>query len=130
MNNEYDRSNPKSIERYAQALIGRTFRDVVENDTYDASSIEDDGGFNKKGGLGVLLEERFFHYKANSDSRPDFDEAGVELKVTPYKYNSKSEKVAKERLVITMIDYMNVVNEAFGDSHLWLKARIMLLIYY
>lgn len=130
MNSEYDRSDPKSIERYAQGLIGRTFRNVVENDTYGVSSIEDDGGFNKKGGLGVLLEERYFHYKANSDSRPDFDEAGVELKVTPYKYNSKNEKVAKERLVITMIDYMNVVNEAFDSSHLWLKARLMLLIYY
>lgn len=130
MNSEYDRSDPKSIEKYAQGLIGRTFRNVVENDTYSVSGVVDDGGFNKKGGLGVLLEERYFHYKANSDSRPDFDEAGVELKVTPYKYNSKNEKVAKERLVITMIDYMNVVNEAFGDSHLWLKARLMLLIYY
>ncbi len=130
MNSEYDRSNPKSIERYAQGLIGRTFRNVVENDTHNISSIENDGGFNKKGGLGVLLEERYFHYKANSDSRPDFDEAGVELKVTPYKYNSKNEKVAKERLVIAMIDYMNVVNEAFDSSHLWLKARLMLLIYY
>lgn len=130
MNTEYDHADPKSIERYAKGLIGRTFRYVVENDTETVSTITDDGGFSKKGGLGVLLEERYFHYRANSESRPDFDEAGVELKVTPYKYNSKNEKVAKERLVISMIDYMNVVNEVFDDSHLWLKARLMLLIYY
>lgn len=130
MNSEYDRSDPRSIERYAKGLVGRTFRNVVENDSSSTSAVIDDGGFSKKGGLGVLLEERYFHYRANSDSRPDFDEAGVELKVTPYKYNSRNEKVAKERLVITMIDYMNVVNEVFGNSHLWLKARLMLLIYY
>lgn len=58
MNSEYDRFDPKSIEKYAQGLIGRTFRNVVENDTYSVSGVVDDGGFNKKGGLGVLLEER------------------------------------------------------------------------
>ena len=39
----------------------------------------------RKGGLGELVEERFFHYQTNNDARPDFDKAGVELKVTPYK---------------------------------------------
>ena len=131
MNTGYDETNAESIEKYAQALVGHTFRQVVEADSNNNdSSISDDGGFEKKGGLGILLEERYFHYKANSDARPDFDKAGVELKVSPYKVNSKNEKVAKERLVISMIDYMNVVNEVFDDSHMWLKARLMLLIYY
>lgn len=131
MNKGYDETSSTDIERYAKRLIGHTFREVVEADFQNTlSKVGDDGGFNKKGGLGVLLEERFFHYKANSDSRPDFDKAGVELKVSPYKINSKNEKVAKERLVIAMIDYMNVVNESFDDSHMWLKARLMLLIYY
>lgn len=129
METAYDKTSAKSIENYARLLIGKTFQDVIDEDLNGFSNL-DDGGFSKKGGLGNLLEERFFHYGSNSDTRPDFPEAGVELKTTPYKINSKGEKVAKERLVITMIDYMNVINEAFDESHLWLKARLMLLIYY
>lgn len=129
MNKTFDKCDPQSIEKYALLLIGKTFRDIIESDTDGFSSL-DDGGFKKKGGLGNLLEERFFHYGSNSDARPDFPEAGVELKTTPYKINSNGNKVAKERLVITMIDYMNVINEAFNESHLWLKARLMLLVYY
>lgn len=129
MNTAYDKTSAKSIEEYARLLIGKTFQDVIDADSAGFSNL-DDGGFSKKGGLGNLLEERYFHYGSNSDARPDFPEAGVELKTTPYKINSKGEKVAKERLVITMIDYMNVINEAFDESHLWLKARLMLLVYY
>ena len=129
METAYDKTSAKSIEEYARLLIGKTFRDVIEADSEGFSNL-DDGGFSKKGGLGNLLEERYFHYGSNSDARPDFPEAGVELKTTPYRINSKGEKVAKERLVITMIDYMNVINEAFDESHLWLKARLMLLVYY
>lgn len=129
METAYDKTSAKSIEEYARLLIGKTFQDVIEADS-DGFSNLDDGGFSKKGGLGNLLEERYFHYGSNSDARPDFPEAGVELKTTPYRINSNGEKVAKERLVITMIDYMNVINEAFNESHLWLKARLMLLVYY
>ena len=129
MDLDYDKTSAISIENYAQKLIGNTFRDIINTDSSGFSNLGD-GGFSKKGGLGNLLEERFFHYGANSDSRPDFPEAGVELKTTPYRITSKGEKIAKERLVITMINYMEVINESFNDSHLWLKARLMLIIYY
>nr|WP_242861464.1 Sau3AI family type II restriction endonuclease [Cellulosilyticum ruminicola] len=29
-----------------------------------------------------------------------------------------------------MIDYMNVINESFEESHLWAKAQLILLVYY
>lgn len=83
-----------------------------------------------KGGLGQLLEKYFFHYTPNSDQNPDFPKAGVELKVTPYRINQDKSRSAKERLIITMIDYMSVVNESFYDSHFWNKAKLILLIYY
>lgn len=133
---EYDAGNPQSIEEYAKRLIGKTFTDVCNEDTVnDVIVINDDyeeshKDRNRKGGLGDLIEERFFHYKCNSDSRPDFPDAGVELKVTPYKENKDGSLSAKERLVITMIDYFKVVEEPFEDSHLWNKARLILLVYY
>lgn len=126
---DYDSSDPKSIERYAQRLIGYTFSQMCaqygEKADYSANEAR-----ARKGGLGDLVEEVFFKYENNSDSRPDFAEAGVELKVTPYRINNNGSKVAKERLIITMIDYFQVVNETFENSHLWYKAHLMLIIYY
>mgnify|MGYP004632574333 FL=1 len=135
---EYDETNPISIEKFAQKLIGRTFADVCkQDDITKASFVRDTSNYEakhenkkRKGGLGELIEERFFHYKTNNDVRPDFDKAGVELKVTPYKQNKNGKLVAKERLILTMIDYFSVVNETFENSHMWQKAQLILLVYY
>lgn len=65
----------------------------------------------RKGGLGELIEERFFHYQTNNDARPDFDKAGVELKVTPYKQNKNGTLVAKEKIIpIDNIWYNGIFN--------------------
>ncbi len=140
MNNlhDYDESDPLSIEDYAQQLIGKTFLDVCnEDDIHHSNVVRETIDYDikhenkkRKGGLGEIIEERFFHYQCNNDSRPDFDKAGVELKVTPYKINKNGSLSAKERLVITMIDYFSVVNEQFFRSHLWRKAKLILLVYY
>ena len=135
---EYDEANPISIEKYAQKLIGKTFADVCNEDDLSKSNVvfetsdyeANHENKKRKGGLGEIIEERFFHYQCNNDSRPDFDKAGVELKVTPYKINKNGSLAAKERLIITMIDYFGVVEEKFEDSHMWNKARLILLIYY
>ena len=133
MQRDYDETNPLSIEEYAQRLIGKTFEDVVNNNIHIAeatNAMRDYENKNRKGGLGELIEECHFHYKCNNDSKPDFDKAGVELKVTPYKINKNGSVSAKERLIITMIDYFSVINETFEGSHLWAKARLILLVYY
>ena len=94
----YDKSDPKSIEKYAQLLLGKTFQDVLDDD--DSGDKENQ---NNRGDLGQLIERHHFHYECNSDSNPDFPEAGVELKVTPYKENKNGSISAKERLVLTKI---------------------------
>lgn len=135
---EYDESDPISIEKYAQKLVGMTFADVCnEDDMSEAMVVRETSNYKvshenkkRKGGLGEIIEERFFHYQCNNDSRADFEKAGVELKVTPYKINKNGSLSAKERLVITMIDYFTVVEEQFEQSQLWSKAGLILLIYY
>lgn len=135
---EYDETDPISIETYAKRLIGKTFADVCrKDDITKAMVVRETANYEvkhenkkRKGGLGELIEERFFHYQTNNDARPDFDKAGVELKVTPYKQNKNGTLVAKERLILTMIDYFSVVDETFEDSHMWQKARLILLVYY
>ncbi len=135
--NEYDVASPTSIEKYAQKMIGKTFKQICDEDElsdiviYETPDYEaEHENKRRKGGLGELVEERYFHYKANSDSDPDFDKAGVELKVTPYKINRNGSISAKERLIIAMIDYFRIIEESFEESHLWKKAKLILLVYY
>lgn len=138
---EYDRSDPKSIEAYSQGMVGKTFREIWKEDdmrqpimlresgvSYGSSDVSEVK--RNKGNLGQIIEEKFFHYACNSDSRADFYEAGVELKVTPYRMNQNGTLSAKERLILTMIDYYHVVNETFEESHFWSKSRLILLVYY
>ncbi len=131
---EYDRTDPISIEVYSQKMIGKTFRQICEEDDakISAGMVEevDDTARKNKGNLGQIIEERFFHYACNNDSRADFHEAGVELKVTPYRINQNGSLSAKERLILTMIDYSEVVDEPFEDSHFWKKSKLILLVYY
>lgn len=138
---QYDKSNPLSIEIYSQKMIGKTFRQILEEDEMQRPGLLCEDGVRygasdvsvikrNKGNLGQIIEESFFHYACNSDSRPDFYESGVELKVTPYRKNQNGSLSAKERLILTMIDYCQIVNEKFEDSHVWKKSKLILLVYY
>ncbi|BCJ92574.1 DNA mismatch repair protein MutH [Anaerocolumna cellulosilytica] len=82
-----------------------------------------------KGAIGSVLEESWFGYKINSESNPDFAEAGVELKVTPYVYKKKEIR-AKERLVCNIINYMEEYKHTFFTSSFWKKCNTMLLLSY
>ena len=135
---KYDNKDKYSIEEYGQKMVGKTFQELIDMDPDNHIIREPEAVYNaghedkkRKGGLGQIVEERFFHYKANSDSNADFKDAGVELKVTPYKINKNKKISAKERLVLSMIDYNTVINETdFESSHFWSKNQLILLVYY
>ena len=84
---EYDETNPISIETYGKRLIGKTFQDICdEDDMRKAAVVRETENYEvkhenkkRKGGLGELVEERYFHYQSNNDARPDFDKAGVDI---------------------------------------------------
>ena len=82
-----------------------------------------------KGAIGTVVEESWFGYLPNSESEPDFPEAGVELKVTPYLRTPKGIR-AKERLVCNIINYMTEYEKTFHDSAFWHKCNTMLLMSY
>lgn len=125
MTNElpYDPSDKSSIISYAKKLEGSTLAEHV-----DITSIDDPQ--KRKGSFGNAVEQHYFMYRLNSDSAPDFDEVGLELKTTPMKKDKKGNLRAKERLVITMISYAEVVNETFETSSFLHKANDMLLLVY
>ena len=116
----YDKSDAKSIEAYAQRLIGHTFNDVKSWNLPAAvrEGIIEYGNKSRKGGLGNFIEEQFFCYRANSESEADFPAAGVELKVSPYEITKKGNVRAGERLVLTMISYDAAIELEFERSHI------------
>ena len=122
----YDPTDVKSIVEYSHKLVGKTLREVT-----DAPELADP--HRRRGSFGNAVEEYFFKYPINSDSAPDFADAGLEVKATPVKevrHGKKRELVAKERLVLGKIDYNAVVNETFETSHVMKKCSDMLLISY
>lgn len=106
---DYDASSLASILEYAKQLEGKTLREVCNLD-----DIED--SHKRKGSFGDALEEYYFHYANNSDPNPDFAEVSTELKSTPLKVKRNGDYSAKERLVISLINYMSVVGETWETS--------------
>ena len=82
-----------------------------------------------KGAIGTVIEESWFGYTPNSEAEPDFPEAGVELKVTPY-IKGRNGVRAKERLVCNIINYMEEYDKTFQSSAFWHKCNTMLLMSY
>ena len=127
-----DFSDPKSLFAHAKKLEGHTFQEVLDAGIAPETSSDDKDYVptEYKGGMGNLVEERWFGYKANSNAEADFPEAGIELKTTCYDMNAKGEIRAGERLVLGMIAYDESIETELEESHMWDKSNTILLIYY
>ncbi|MBH1979964.1 DNA mismatch repair protein [Candidatus Saccharibacteria bacterium] len=119
----YDPTSPESILEFAKGLTGKTLAEAV-----DMSGVQEN--MKHKGKLGTMVEQYYFGYDPNSEQGPDFAEAGVELKTTGVKKKSDGSYMAKERLSLTMIDYMKLAEEDWSNSSLMFKSRLMLLLFY
>lgn len=76
------------------------------------------------------MEKFYFGYEPNSDAEPDFKEAGIELKSSPLKTLKNGEFRSKERLVLNIINYLEVHKEDFETSSFWKKNAHLLLVFY
>lgn len=106
----------------AKTADGKTF------ETFDINNRLNSRG--NKGGLGQIIEEGLFGYDINSTNEADFEDLGVELKVTPVKVNKNNSLSAKERLVLNIINYMDEVNYSFETSSFWRKNAQLLIMFY
>ena len=116
----YDLSSANSIVDYGMLLLGHSLRDLHP----EAKS------FKGKGGLGNSVEYYHYEYEPNSESEPDFAEAGLELKCSPLKLLKDDSMVAKERLVLNIINYIEEGAKSFEDSSFWHKNKFLLLMFY
>lgn len=112
----------EEVLQIAEMLKGKTFGEL--------NSYQMKAELYNKGSHGHILEENVFHYGKNSNSAPDFAEAGIELKVTPYKINKNGTLSAKERLVLNIINYMEEYKNDFYGSHFWYKNKLIEIIWY
>ena len=120
----FDEKSPFSIYEYSRFLIGQSLHSLLGENVVIHKR-------NGKGGLGQMVEEMFFKYKINSYREADFKEAKVELKCTPLLQSKSDESFRiKESLVCTMIDYFEIIDTVFEDSHLLTKCKLMLLLFY
>lgn len=119
----YNPEDKKSIIEFAMLLKDKSLRQVC-----DETAIKNDR--KGKGHFGQILEEFYFQYKPNSDAEPDFPIAKLELKSSPLKQLKNNEYRSKERLVLNIINYINVVNQNFENSDFIKKNASILLIFY
>ncbi|AMD16685.1 hypothetical protein TL18_00700 [Methanobrevibacter sp. YE315] len=115
----------EELLKYTENIKGKTFKEIDSKHLLDTASLK-----QAKGLLGHVVESGFYDYQINSDSRADFEELDIELKVTGYVKNKNGSLRAKERLVLSKIDYNKIINETFENSHVLGKCRKMLLIWY
>lgn len=86
--------------------------------------------YSGKGNFGQVLEKFYFGYEPNSLAEADFAQIGMELKSSPLKQLKNNEYRSKERLVLNIINYINVVNQNFENSDFVKKNASILLIFY
>lgn len=119
----YNINSADSIIAYAKLLKDQTLREAccVEIEKH---------GYKGKGNFGQILEKFYFGYEPNSDAEPDFKEAGMELKSSPLKTLKNGDFRSKERLVLNIINYLEVHKEEFETSSFLKKNAHLLLVFY
>ena len=119
----YNPSDKNSIIEYAKKLKGKSLRQVCDPKVLEHS-------YSGKGNFGQVLEKFYFGYEPNSIAEADFAQIGMELKSSPLKQLKNDEFRSKERLVLNIINYVNVVNQNFENSDFFKKNASILLIFY
>ncbi len=123
---QYNPNNKDSIISFAKLLIGKSVGGEYKNDILKLNLSSKD-----KGRLGKVIEELYFRYKPNPKPEADFKKAGLELKSAGLLKQKKGHNfVAKERLVLNIIDYELLVKQTFENNFLTGKNAHLLLVFY
>ena len=139
----YNDEDIDSVVNYSHKLLNRKFAEVMEEynrslyKTYEDYQNQEAKEYEKKeikpsskGQYGNYIERYYYGYQPKSNAAADFEKIGVELKVTPFKVNKNGTISAKERLVLTIINYFEENLDDFYQTHLWQKCSKILLLFY
>lgn len=127
LNDERSFSSLEEVTQLLASAEGKSFREIDQTGRGASSG--------NKGSLGNIIEESVLHYPINSDKEADIlvGDTRYELKVTPLHHVGKGKKkktTAKERLVLDIINYLNLPSEEFETSQFWKKSKNIIVVYY
>lgn len=120
---KYDKSSVDSIFEFACKLTGKSLAELVSLPKGIANQ-------KNRGDLGSLIEKYFFEHQPSTSHGPDFSDAKLELKTTGVIRNKDGKYKAKERLVLTMINYELISREQWDSSYFLRKCKLMIILFY
>lgn len=116
-------NNIDELMDYTKKIVGKKFSEFDNSDKLN-------NGLKDKGILGKIIETGFYNYPNNNVAEADFNNLGVELKVSGYIKNKNGTISAKERLVLGKINYNEIIEEEFNYSKLLFKNKKILILWY
>jgi DNA mismatch repair protein MutH len=127
---KFDETNPVEIEKYGKRLINGSLSSVEGIKKIPENELMKSISGRTRGSFGNIIETHYYGINPGNESRPDFYEAGVELKTTPIYRLKNGMYSAKERLVLGMIDYLEESKKTFEQSSYFLKNNKLMIISY
>ena len=118
---DYRTASEEEIVAKARGLRGKRLGDIPEA-TFEALT-----GGTGRGEVGHAIEA-FFGIPQNSLAMPDFPGARIELKVVPLRRTGRGLGV-KERTVISLIDYMTLIEETWDKASVRKKLKILFVFF-
>lgn len=121
---DYRTATADQIMTHARWLAGRSLGELnaVLAVPFDLAS-------SHKGTVGHMVES-YFGIPQNSRQEADFPAAGIELKILPVRVRSGGNYAAKERTVLSMIDYDSLVDENWPAASVRKKLNHILFVFY
>jgi DNA mismatch repair protein MutH len=101
---------------FAKKLEGRRFSEISAS----IGMLDENHRRHTKGIAGKVIETEYFGIPSNSSEKPDFENLGIELKVSPLRYVERVNLyTTKERNVIKMVDYNEI-----SKNKIWTQNKI------
>lgn len=113
----------KQLMEFTQGIVGKSFEEIDKKEILKKKTKD-------KGKLGKIVETGFYGYELNNLCQADFNELGIELKVSGFTKLQDGSWSAKERISLSMINFKGIVHEEFEYSKLISKNRKLLIIWY
>jgi len=120
---DYNIHDKKSVLKHAAKLTKKTLNEILGTCGFDIV-----GGINSKGKFGQIIEEGYFLIDNNNRHEADFADLSIELKTHPMIKKEKKMLVAKERLSLGIINYMEADEENF-DTFSKKNSHLLLVFY-
>ena len=121
-------SDEQQLLTYAKKLEGLRFSEISAL----IGQLDETHRKHTKGVAAKVIETEYFGIPTNSSEAPDFENLGIELKVSPLRYLDKKELyTTKERNVLKMVNYHEIAeNEHWLDTKIKTKLNRILFVLY